>query len=279
MEWPARSVSATLSRRRPALPCPSRIGLAALLMVALFGPADVDAVSGAGAVPSTLLLHAEIPQALAFAADTARQRGWSILHSGPASVTFEQAVDTDGADASARLRIEATFSESPAGVTVALRAQEIQSSPDGATEVRDVTQHYRENLLNALDSLASKWGLRPGAAGMVPPATTDPAPPPAPASMPPDVPAQDVPVPTVTPGPTVRTSIPMPSAPAGRTTRRVGAWAYYAERYAEGIGCPPGDLGAVLEGSRDGAELHRVHCADGRQLLVRCRAGVCAESH
>lgn len=279
MEWPAPSVSAALSRHRPALPFPFRLGLAFLLIAALFGPAGVDAVSGAGAVPSTLLLHAEIPQALAFAADTARQRGWSILHSGPASVTFEQTIDTDGAGASAQLRIEASFSESPAGVTVALRAQEIQSSQDGATKVRDVTQHYRENLLNALDSLASKWGLRPAAAGAVPPAATDPPAAPAPALTPPDVPAQDVPAPTVTPGPTVRTTMPMPSDPAGRTTRRVGAWAYYAERYAEGYGCPPGDLGAVLEGSRDGAELHRVHCADGRQLLVRCRAGVCSESH
>jgi len=227
------------------------------------------------------LLHAGIPEALEFAAETARQRGWTILHSGPDSVTFEQAIDADGTGASALSRIEASFTKSPAGVTVTLRAQEIHASEGGAAETRDVTQRYRENLLKALDSLASKWGLRPAAAEPAPrtPTGSEPAPAPPPAAAPRGLAVQGEPAPEVALGPMLRTSRPIPPGPAGITNRRVGAWAYYAERYAEGQGCTLGDLGAVLEGTRDGAELHRVHCADGRQILVHCLADVCAGAH
>jgi hypothetical protein len=283
MERPTPTVCTVSRRPWPARPWPIPIGLAALVLIAALGPIRVHALTGTGAAPSTLLLHAGIPEALEFAAETARQRGWSILHSGPESVTFEQAIDADGTGASALLRIEASFTRSPAGVTVTLGAQEIEASEGGAAETRDVTQRYRENLLNALDSLASKWGLRSASAGTAPPSRTEPEPHPEPASppaaAPPSLPVQAEPSPEVTPGPTLRTSKPILPGPADMTNRRVGAWAYYAERYAEGHGCRLGDLGAVLEETRDGAELHRVHCADGRQMLVRCQAEVCARPH
>jgi hypothetical protein len=282
MKRPAPGVDTGPTRPRPARPWPIRIGLTALVLIAALGP-QVQALTGPSAAPSTLLLHAGIPEALEFAAETARQRGWTILHSRQDSVTFEQPIDADGTAASALLRIEASFTKSPAGVTVTLRAQEIQTSDGGAAETRDVTQPYRENLLNALDSLASKWGLRSASAGTAPPSRAEPTPEPEPAPPPaaagPSLPVQAAPSPEVTPGPTLRTSKPVLPGPADMTNRRVGAWAYYAERYAEGHGCKLGDLGAVLEGTRDGAELHRVHCADGRQMLVRCQAEGCAGAH
>jgi hypothetical protein len=280
MERPAPGVDTGPTRPRPARAWPIRIGLTAVVLIAALAP-RVQALAGPGAAPSTLLLHAGIPESLEFAAETARQRGWTILQSGPDSVTFEQAIDADGTGASALLRIEASLTRSPAGVTVTLRAQEIQASEGGAAETRDVTQRYRDNLLNALDSLASKWGLRQAAADPAPPTPTgpEPAPAPPPAAAPRGLAVQAEPTPGVTLGPVLRTSNPSPPGPAELTNRRVGAWAYYAERYAEGHGCTLGDLGAVLEGTRDGAELHRVHCADGRQILVRCQTEVCAGAH
>ncbi len=280
MERPMGSARAAPPRFRSAAAWPPLVGLAVLLIVAGLGPSSVYAVSGANAAPSALLLHAEIPQALEFAAETARQRGWSTLHSGPYALTFEQAIDADSTGAPALLRIDASFVESPAGVTVTLRAQEIQSSESGTTEAHDVTQRYRENLLNALDSLAAKWGLRPIASDTAPagPTEAEPAAGPLPGAAQPSAPVQAAPIPVVTPGPTLRTSTPSPAVQPYAPGTPVGTWAYYAERYAERQGCNLGNLGAVLEGSRDGAELHRVYCADGRQILVRCRAEICAES-
>ena len=57
----------------------------------------------------------------------------------------------------------------------------------------DVTQRYRDNLLNALDSLATKWGLRP--AGQTPAAGTTSAPPQA-LVAPPPAPTPPIPAPT-----------------------------------------------------------------------------------
>ena len=91
-------------------------------------------------------------------AQTARQRGWAVVASGPTSVTFEQPLDPDTDGSVSLLRITATGAESPGGVTVSLAAQEVRPASGTA---QDVTQRYRDNLLNALDSLATKWGLRP----------------------------------------------------------------------------------------------------------------------
>jgi hypothetical protein len=255
------------ARRRRAPPWSFCGGLWACLIAATLAPAAGAAVSGTGEAPSTLLLHAAIPQAREFASETARQRGWSILRSGADALTFEQAIDAEAGAGPAVLRIQASFAESPAGVTVTLRAEEVRSSTDGGAEPQDVTRRYRDNLLNALDSLASKWGLRPGAA---PAAHAEPVP------APPSPPVQAAPAPGVTPAPALRSSLPEPPTTAQGPGRRIGAWAYYAERYAEGHGCALADLGAVLEGTRGGAELHRVHCADGRQIRVRCLGGDCA---
>jgi len=201
---------------------------------------------------------------------------------GTDSVTFEQTIDAEAPGESAVLRIDALFAESPGGVTLTLWAEELRASADGTTERHDVTRRYRDNLLNALDSLASKWGLRAGGA----PATRRPAdsvPAPLPAgptpTLQPPVPqpfdALSFPPQQPVPSPTLRSSAANADGPAPQPGHQVGAWAYYAERYAVQQGCTLGDLGAVLEGNRDGAELHRVHCADGRQIRVRCLAGVC----
>jgi hypothetical protein len=231
-------------------------------------PGQARAGSQPDGAPSTLLLHAEVPEALAFATETARQRGWAILDPGPASVTFEQHIASEETGAPAVLHIEASFSRSPAGVTVTLRATEVHPSPGGDAETRDVTGRYGDNLLSALDSLASKWGLRPATQKH----------PIAPAAEPPashKSPTQVQPAREPEPGSKPVTSQP-PTARALQRGRRVGTWAYYAERYAEGIGCRLGDLGSVLEGFDGTVELHRVHCTDGRQVLVRCSDGVCS---
>ena len=54
-------------------------------------------------------------------------RGAGRLAPGPDSVSFEQPIDTEPPGEPAVLRIGATFSESPAGFTVTLRADEIRS--------------------------------------------------------------------------------------------------------------------------------------------------------
>jgi hypothetical protein len=246
----------------------ARVGLAAALTIMGLDAGQLRAASQLDGAPSTLLLHAEVPEALAFAAETARQRGWSILDAGPASVTFEQPIESEETGAPAVLRIEALFARSPAGVTVTLRAIEFRASPGGAAETRNVTREYGDNLLNALDSLASKWGLRPAASKQ----------PTAQAAELPTVRASPTPVPPTreaAPGPAIVTSLSA-AANALRPEHRVGAWAYYAERHAEGLGCSLSDRGSVLEGFDDTAELHQVHCADGRQVLVRCVDGVCS---
>ncbi len=273
---------------------PARLArVAALAAAFLFvGPFPAQAAPATGAAPSTLLLHAEIPQALDFASQTARQRGWSVSPGGPAALTFEQSIDADGA--AAVLRIAAAFAESPAGVTVALTAQEVRTAEDGTTQTQDVTQRYRDNLFNALDALATKWGLRPAAtrpvsAPRAPPspqppstATAAPAPAPVPAPMPvrpTPSPAAPPPAPVAQPSPHVAPNPRAPSPPpqADSPRERVGTWAYYAERYAEEHGCALSDRGAVLEGGAAGtSELHRVYCTDGAQLLVRCQAGACS---
>jgi hypothetical protein len=251
--------------------------LAGLVMLALAGVAQVWA--NPGQAPSTLLLHAQLAEALTFASETARQRGWAVVASGPTSVTFEQPLDSEADGSVSLLRITATGTESPGGVTVSLAAQEVRPASGTA---QDVTQRYRDNLLNALDSLATKWGLRPGARPLASPAATS-APQPS-AVMAPAVVTPVAPVSRLAPTPATPASSPMPPGqiPVPDETldqpHHVGTWAYYAERYAEGRGCTLADLGAVLEGRTGGVELHRVYCTDGRQVLVRCVAGSCADA-
>lgn len=255
---------------RGAWPAGRLMGLFLLTLACI-----AEARGAPGQAPSTLLLHARLAEALTFAAQTARQRGWTVVESGPASMTFEQSLDQDPDGSVALLRITASGAESPGGVTLSLAAQEVRPA-EGRAE--DVTQRYRDNLVNALDSLASKWGLRPGAdAGTQGPPT-------APVPQ-----ARVAGLPILAPAPTLAQPNPIaapvePLRPAAvpvktsSTQPKVGAWAYYAERHAQLGGCTLGDLGAVLEERVGGDELHRVFCADGRQVLVRCVAGSCADA-
>lgn len=101
-------------------------------------------------------------------------------------------------------------------------------------------------------------------AAMPPSLTPDQAPDQAPASGPPlmlDPAAETTPAPE-----------PAPQQYA------VGIWAYYAEQSARERGCEPADWGAVLIGDGGGAsELHRVYCADGSTLVVRCDRERCRD--
>lgn len=274
---------------RVILPAPGEVrpigGWAGLLMLSLSGIAQVWAIPGQA--PSTLLLHAQLAEALTFASEMARQRGWAVVGTGPTSVTFEQPLDSDADGSVSLLRITATGTESPGGVTVSLAAQEARPASGTA---QDVTQRYRDNLLNALDSLATKWGLRPGARPLASPAAA-PVPTSAPtwaaqrsAVMAPVVATPVAPVspPARTPAPPAAPPMPPGQMPVRSETlpqpHPVGTWAYYAERYAEGRGCTLTDLGAVLDWRTGSVELHRVYCTDGRQLLVRCATGSCGDA-
>jgi hypothetical protein len=271
-----------VGRSRHNLPITRGAGLIgrrmAMLLLALACLTEVRAASAQA--PSTLLLRAQLVEALAFATQTASQRGWTVVSSGPASVTFEQPLSPDPDGSVALLRITAIGVDSPGGVAVSLAAQEVRPAKGMA---EDVTQRYRDNLLNALDSLASKWGLRPGAgAGAL-------APPTAAASQVRVAPISAPSPPISAPAPTSPQaySIAVPAVPLrqGVVTAEtsaphlmVGTWAYYAERHAQSRGCTLGDQGAVLEERFGENELHRVYCVDGRQVLVHCVAGTCADA-
>jgi hypothetical protein len=180
-------------------------------------------------------------------------------------LTFEQSIASELDGAPALLRIQASFLESPAGVAVALRAQEIRVGPNVMTQVQDVTRRYRDNLFNALDALAAKWGLGSSAQRAGAPTSAGSGPEPITRRQP-VVRTEPVPRPAADRQPALDTD----GASGKPPDYRVGSWAYYAERYAETQGCALGELGAVLEAQHGGIEVHRVHCADGRQLRVRC---------
>jgi hypothetical protein len=88
-------------------------------------------------------------------------------------VTVEQRLGPDPDGTVFRLCITASGAESPGWVTVSLAAQEVRPAKGSA---EDVTQRYRDNLLNALVSLASKRGLRAeaGAGALGPPTAPRP---------------------------------------------------------------------------------------------------------
>lgn len=116
------------------------------------------------------------------------------------------------------------------------------------------------------------------------PVSGAPPPPEIPQSMPAPQPPTAPRAPVVeTAVPTVRT-LPLPAEPPAPIATpvplqdyNVGIWAYYAEQYAREHGCPPGDVGAVLEGDSGASELHRVWCADGGSRLVRCDREHCQD--
>ncbi|MBK1648398.1 hypothetical protein [Rhabdochromatium marinum] len=56
---------------------------------------------------------------------------------------------------------------------------------------------------------------------------------------------------------------------------RTGTWAYYAERFAQQLGCSVSDQGARLLQKTPSFELHEVGCNNGANQLIKCQAGVC----
>ena len=227
--------------------------------------------------PGVFLEGASIPRARALALDAALVKGWQVTESGRAHVTFETLLDRPASSGPpgvlppdhTTLRIRADFIAAPAGVNVYLYAEEVWWPGTGQEWIGDVTQRYRENLMNALDSLEQQWGVyarRERAEGRMP----------APAEPTPAGPGEEA--------PRIRVGPPSPDEPAapraaaapaaaaepGPEDIPVGTWAYYAESLARERGCPPGDLGAELLSADGDSERHLVHCADGSTREVRC---------
>jgi hypothetical protein len=288
-----------LARGRRRLGVRRRIG-AAMLLLASAVSAPVSAETAAGAAPSVLLRGANIPRAKALALDAALIKGWRVVASEPEHVIFEIRLDTPasaGPPGAAPpehtlLRIRADFTATADGVDIALRATELWYAGTPAAWSTDVTAAYRGNLHTALTSLVQQWSAiaPPSAEQQRPPATTRPAPAPAPSApveriAPRPSPAQP---PAVTPLPpaATRASPPAPPpalAPALRRTpteqpadAAMGVWAYYAEDFAVAQGCVLGERGAVLVTDDADTELHRVHCVGGSTVMVRCSREGCA---
>ena len=56
---------------------------------------------------------------------------------------------------------------------------------------------------------------------------------------------------------------------------RTGTWAYYAERFAQQLGCSVSDQGARLLQKTPSFELHEVGCNNSANQLIKCQAGIC----
>jgi hypothetical protein len=259
---------------------------AALLLLASATSAPVTAETAAGAAPSVLLRGATLPRAKALALDAALIRGWRVLVSEPEHVIFEIRLDTPasaGPPGATRpehtlLRIRADFTATADGVATALRATELWYAGTPQAWSTDVTAAYRSNLNTALTSLLQQWSA-------IAPPTAEQQRPPAPTRL---APTRSAPVERSAPRPSPAQSPPPPGtrssaapppalAPALRTTPAeqpaddpIGVWAYYAEDFAVAQGCVLGERGAVLVSDDAGTELHRVHCANGSTVMVRC---------
>lgn len=199
--------------------------------------------------PSTMLEDASLEQARHFAVNAARDRGWSIQGSSGRSAVFEQILgavpgetEYDGEPATV-LRIMAEFVPHAGGTMVHLEAEEIRNPGAPEQTIADVTQLYRDNLMNALWSLRMKWETR------------DYVPPPDPGPLPP------------------RQSSAPDHRPGQMPT--VGLWAYYAEQFAQDRGCVLAERGAVLESAGADTERHRVHCEGERSISVSCNRDSC----
>jgi len=199
--------------------------------------------------PSTLLEEADLDQARRFAVDAALDRGWSVRSSSDRSAVFEQTLaplpgetEYDGEPATL-LRITADFVGRDSGTIVHLHAEEIRNPGEPGQTTVDVTQLYRDNLMNALWSLRTKWETR----NYVPP---------------PD------------PGPLPEKQSRIQTSRASQSPE-VGVWAYYAEQLAQEHGCVLSDRGAVLESSAAQTERHRVYCEGGHSISVTCDSASC----
>jgi hypothetical protein len=106
--------------------------LMGMLLLALAGFSGVRAAPG------------QAPNALLLCAQRACQRGWTVVDSGPVSLTFERPLGPGPDGTVPLLRITASGAESPGGVTVSLTAQEVRPAQGSA---EDVTQRYRDQLV------------------------------------------------------------------------------------------------------------------------------------
>jgi hypothetical protein len=283
--------------------------VAALLLFAgaLAVPAPVLAETAAGASPSVLLRGANIPRAKALALDAALIKGWRVVVSEPEHVVFEIRLDSPASAGPpgatppehTLLRIRADFTATPDGVDTALRATELWYAGTPAAWSTDVTAAYRDNLNNALSSLLQQWSaIAPPTVRQQPPRRVPAAPvPPAPVRTAPVERIASPPSPA-RPAPAAAGALPLPrtpasppapppaAAPALRTTPieqrpdddPIGVWAYYAEAFATAQGCVLGERGAVLVADDGGTELHRVQCAGGAAVMVRCDREGCASA-
>lgn len=199
--------------------------------------------------PSTLLEDADLDQARRFAINAALDRGWTIRGSSDQSTVFERTLaalpgETEyDSEPATMLRIMADFVRSDDGTVVHLQAEEIRNPGESGQTMVDVTQLYRDNLMNALWSLRMKWETR----DYVPP---------------PD------------PGPLPTKQSRIQTSGEGQSPE-VGVWAYYAEQFARDHGCVLSDRGAVLESSGAETERHRVHCDSGQAISVTCNSTSC----
>lgn len=198
--------------------------------------------------PQVLLFGATLEDARGFAVENASSRGWNILSVSSNTAVFEQSLDEDGSEAPENhhlLRIYADFAEESSGVRVSLRAEEVEQADTAEETMTDVTGRYGDNLSNALSSLRGKWDAR-----------------------------------RESPGATAGAQRPVAMGKLSAGTdppngRRIGVWAYNAERYAESRGCVLTDRPTQLAASGPDWEQHLVACRNGSSLRVECRHGDC----
>lgn len=199
--------------------------------------------------PSALLEEASLDQARRFAINAALDRGWTLHSSNDRSVVFEQTLapisgETEyDSEPATLLRIMADFLPNDGSTVVQLQAEEIRNPGEPGQTLMDATQFYRDNLMNALWSLRTKWETR------------DYVPPPDPG--------------------------PLPPRQGGIQNSRdgqdltVGVWAYYAEQFARDRDCMLSERGAILESSSGETERHRVYCEGGHAISVTCNSTSC----
>ncbi|MGB5833919.1 MAG: hypothetical protein WBG92_18295 [Thiohalocapsa sp.] len=227
--------------------------------------------------PSVFLQGASVPRAKALALDAALIKGWQVTSSEPNFVIFETKLEVPASVGPAGaippdrtlLRIRADFVETPAGVNTYLFAEEIWYAGTTKEWISDVTPQYRRNLANALSSLQSQWTQfsrnHPAKSRSATEALeTQPKIRVAPTEsrMQPRVPAPLRPPSSEAIAPTV-------------VDVAVGTWAYHAEQFAVERGCSLNEIGAELISGDSASELHRVHCASGSSVLVRCDREAC----
>ncbi|MEY6432476.1 hypothetical protein ABC977_08675 [Thioalkalicoccus limnaeus] len=206
-------------------------------IAAIVSPATTLAADAADH-PSLRLHGADLYEARRVAVESALSSGWSMSLTSQGVVLFEQATDPSDGPGSSLVRVRADFLTDQDDLIIRLQAIQIDAAGTSAEHATDVTERYRDNLMNALWSLRAKWEARLTVA--------DPAP--------------------VERG---------TESHAGSVERPIGTWAYYAERFAQDQGCHLAEGGAELLSAGVETELHRVQCQGRGALLIHCQFGEC----